>query len=207
MGSTATVSLLHSLDIPCTPFYSAKRLALTVAHCGDTRALLCSTNGGQVQSLTEKHHADARGEAARLRRLGTGLITDSYGEARWMGAVENTRGLGDGVFKRFGVTPEPQMTSRILYSPEWAYLIMVSDGVSSILSDQEVVDVARHAKTPKAAADNIVAFAEELGTEDNASAMVIPLAGWGKIDGPDKTKDLRVYRQNQAVGSERQRRM
>jgi len=84
---------------------------------------------------------------------------------------------------------------------------MVSDGVSSILSDQEVVDVARHAKTPKAAADNIVAFAEELGTEDNASAMVIPLAGWGKIDGPDKTKDLRVYRQNQAVGSERQRRM
>ena len=84
---------------------------------------------------------------------------------------------------------------------------MVSDGVSSILSDQEVVDVARHAKAPKAAADSIVAFAEELGTEDNASAMVIPLAGWGKIDGPDKTKDLRVYRQNQAVGSERQRRM
>ncbi|EEB97555.1 hypothetical protein MPER_03103, partial [Moniliophthora perniciosa FA553] len=31
--------------------------------------------------------------------------------------------------------------------------------------------------------------------------------GWGKIIGPDKTKELREYRRKQAVGSERQRRM
>jgi protein phosphatase PTC6 len=84
---------------------------------------------------------------------------------------------------------------------------MISDGVSSTLSDQEIVDIARHGSTPLNAASAIVSFAEELGTEDNASAIIIPLAGWGKIEGPDKTKDLRVYRQNQAVGSERQRRM
>lgn len=49
----------------------------------DTRILLCSTNGGQVLAMTEDHHAETRGEAARLRRLGgTGLITDSFGEAR-----------------------------------------------------------------------------------------------------------------------------
>jgi protein phosphatase PTC6 len=75
------------------------------------------------------------------------------------------------------------------------------------LSDQEVVDLARYAKLPSKAANDIVSFAEELGTQDNATAVVIPLAGWGKVTGPDKTKDLRVYRQNQAVGSERQRRM
>ena len=33
-GATASVALLHSLDIPSTPFYAAKRVALTVAHCG-----------------------------------------------------------------------------------------------------------------------------------------------------------------------------
>lgn len=110
-GSTASVALFQSLDTPATAFFAADMVAMTVAHCGcglvylfilghaegdenrDTRILLCSTNGGQVCPMTESHHAESRGEAARLRRLGgTGLITDSFGEARWMGALENTRG-------------------------------------------------------------------------------------------------------------------
>jgi protein phosphatase PTC6 len=91
--------------------------------------------------------------------------------------------------------------------PEWAYIVFVSDGISSVLSDDEVVDLARDAPDPKAAAERILAFAQELGSEDNATAIVVPLAGWGKIRGPDKTKELRDYRQRQSVGSERQRRM
>ncbi|KAG5653598.1 hypothetical protein H0H81_012105 [Sphagnurus paluster] len=90
---------------------------------------------------------------------------------------------------------------------DWAYLVFVSDGVSSILSDEEVVDLARNARDPKSAAESILAFAQELGGDDNATALVVPLAGWGKIQGPDRTKELREYRRQQAVGSERQRRM
>lgn len=85
--------------------------------------------------------------------------------------------------------------------------MLVSDGVSSVVSDDEVVDLARDAADPKQAADRILAFAEEMGSEDNATAIVVPLTGWGMIQGLDKTKDLREYRQRQAVGSERQRRM
>lgn len=33
-GATASVAILHSLDAPATPFFSAQRIALTVAHCG-----------------------------------------------------------------------------------------------------------------------------------------------------------------------------
>lgn len=33
-GATASVALLHSLDVPSTPFYAAKTIGLTVAHCG-----------------------------------------------------------------------------------------------------------------------------------------------------------------------------
>lgn len=99
----------------------------------DTRVLLTSTENGIVLPLTEKHHADARVEAVRLRRMmGSGLITDSFGEARWMGALENTRrsvsgiihvrsmltkdsfSLGDLKYKPFGVTPEPQVRTLIL---------------------------------------------------------------------------------------------
>ena len=81
---------------------------------------------------------------------------------------------------------------------DWAYIVLVSDGVSSVVSDDEVVDIARNAADPKQAADRILAFAEEMGSEDNATAIVVPLAGWGMIQGPDKTKDLREYRQRQA---------
>lgn len=77
-------------------------------------------------------------------------------------------------------------------------MILVSDGVSSMLSDDEVVDLARDARDPKSAADKILAFAEELGGDDNATAIVVPLAGWGLIRGPDKTKELREYRRQQA---------
>lgn len=106
---------------------------------------------------------------------------------------------------------------------QWAYVVLVSDGVSSIVSDHEVVDLARDAPDPKTAAERILAFVEEMGGEDNATALVVPLAGWGKIQGPDRTKDLREYRRRQAgkyfhalssadihvfaVGNERQRRM
>ncbi|KAJ3854085.1 phosphatase 2C-like domain-containing protein [Lentinula lateritia] len=207
-GATASVAILQSLDAPATPFFSANRLALTVAHCGDTRVLLCSTDGGRVFPMTENHHADARGESIRLRRMmGSSLITDSYGESRWMGALDNTRGLGDLRFKKFGVTAEPEVRTKLLRGGEWAYIVLVSDGVSSTLSDDEIVDLARDAPDPKAAADRILSFVQELGGEDNRTAIVLPLSGWGKIRGPDKTKELREYRRRQAEGSERQRRM
>ena len=77
----------------------------------DTRVLLTAVDEGRVTPMTENHHADTRIEATRLRRsMGSGLILDSFGEARydllqlgcldcadsatfcrWMGALENTR--------------------------------------------------------------------------------------------------------------------
>jgi len=158
--------------------------------------------------MTDNHHADTRVESARLRRMmGTALTTDSFGESRWMGALANTRGLGDLHYKKFGVTPEPEVRTKLLENQDWAFVVLVSDGVTSEVSDDELVDLARNAKDPKEAADRILAYAEEMGSEDNATAIVVPLAGWGKIQGPDRTKDLREYRQQNAVGSERQRRM
>ncbi|KAF9517724.1 hypothetical protein BS47DRAFT_1430712 [Hydnum rufescens UP504] len=206
-GATASVAILHPLELPVTPFFASEYQALTIAHCGDTRVILCSTESGKAFPMTENHHAETRGEAARLRRMGTGLVTDSYGEARWMGAVANTRGLGDSEFKPVGVTPEPEVRRHILKGKDWAFLAFVSDGVSSILSDDEIVDLARDSHDPHSAAQTILAFAEELGSEDNATVIIVPLSGWGTVRGMDRTKELRDYRKKLAVGSERQRRM
>jgi protein phosphatase PTC6 len=81
---------------------------------------------------------------------------------------------------------------------EWACIVLVSDGISSILSDQEIVDLARGAPDPKTAADRILGFSQDLGGDDNATAIVIPLPGWGKVEGHDQTKEFREYRKDQA---------
>lgn len=52
-GSTATVALLHSLDEPRNPFFASEELHLILAHCGDTRALLCTVPEGTAVRLTE----------------------------------------------------------------------------------------------------------------------------------------------------------
>jgi len=60
------------------------------------------------------------------------------------------------------------------------------------------VDVARGAPNPKKAAEQILSYSEELGGEDNATVVVLPLSGWGQIQGPDRTHALREYRKEQA---------
>jgi len=165
----------------------------------DTRVLLCNTKIGEVIALTEKHHAEARVEADRLRRMGTDrLITDSFGESRWMGAIENTRGFGDTQWKASGVTAEPDVTTRVIDGHEHAYLIMVTDGLTSMLSDQELVDLARRSADPGRAAKTIVHFGEDLGARDNCTCIVVPLAGWGRVGGEDSTLARREYRRAQA---------
>lgn len=131
------------------------------------------------------------------RSPGSAMITDSFGEIRFMGALANTRCLGDLRYKPFGVTPEPEITTKLLENGEWAFIIMVSDGVSSVVSDAEMCGLARNARTPKDAAAAILSFAEEMGSEDNSTALVLPLAGWGQVQGPDHTAELRKYRQVQ----------
>lgn len=114
-GSTATVALLHSLDLPHSfPYYAASLISLTVAHLGDTTCLLATSSQGRARRLTEPHHGDSRVEGERLRTSGTGIVTDSFGESRWGGTLANTRGIGDREFKSLGVIGEPEVTKRVL---------------------------------------------------------------------------------------------
>jgi protein phosphatase PTC6 len=73
-------------------------------------------------------------------------------------------------------------------------MILFSDGVSSVVSDDEIAGLARYAPTPREAAKRIVAYAEDVGARDNSTALVVPLAGWGKVRGPDATSELRAFR-------------
>ena len=46
---------------------------------------------------------------------------------------------------------------------DWAFLVLVSDGITDSMSDQEIVDLCRGFSDPTRAASNIVKFAEDVG--------------------------------------------
>lgn len=193
-GSTASVVLVHSLDKPSAPWFASQYVSLTTIHLGDTRFLLCPTADGRAVPLTTYHHPDEPTEAERLSRLGAGVVTDSFGENRWMGTMANTRAFGDADAKRFGVTPEPDVSTHILRGADFAFAIGFSDGISDVVSDQEIVDLCHGAAHPQDAAKRVLRYAENLGAVDNATVLCIPLAGWGKVRGEDSTKAQRRER-------------
>jgi protein phosphatase PTC6 len=77
-------------------------------------------------------------------------------------------------------------------------MVLVTDGITSRISDQEIIDLARNSIDPTRAAKTIVHFAEDLAAQDNCTCVVVPLAGWGKVGGRDGTEERREYRRKQA---------
>lgn len=200
-GSTASVALI-STPTP-VPFWNpATPSTLIVAHVGDTRILLCRTSDGKAVPLTLNHHPSTPVEANRLRRFAATFITDSFGEER-MGGLANTRAFGDVGSKRMGVSAEPQITKTDLKPAEYSFAVLMSDGISGHLDDQEIVDVVKEAKTPAQAAQDLVGYATEVSEDgDNATALVVRLGGWERRNegggGALGTKEQRDFRRQDA---------
>jgi protein phosphatase PTC6 len=200
-GSTASIALV-STPSPTPFWHPSSTSTLIAAHVGDTRILLCRTNDGAAVPLTANHHPSLPVEATRLRRYATSFVTDSFGEERVLG-LANTRAFGDIGSKRIGVSAEPQLTTVQIPPAGFAFMVLVSDGVSGHLGDQEIVDIVKEAKTPEQASQSLVSFAvETAGEADNATALVVRLGGWERRNegggGSLGTKEQRDYRKREA---------
>ncbi|KAL9126799.1 MAG: hypothetical protein Q9217_004212, partial [Psora testacea] len=153
-GSTASVALI-STPTPTPFWHPSTSSTLITAHVGDTRILLSRVFDGAPIPLTTDHHPSTPSEASRLRRWATTFVTDSFGEER-MSGLANTRAFGDISFKRMGVSAEPEIRSIELKPSEYAFMVMVSDGVSGVMSDQEIIDTVKEAKTPELGAWELI---------------------------------------------------
>ncbi|CAI6336510.1 unnamed protein product [Periconia digitata] len=208
-GSTCSIALI-STPTPSPFWHPSSPSTLITAHVGDTRILLCDTATGQAIPLTSNHHPSLPEEATRLRRYAATFVTDSFGEERVSG-LANTRAFGDTTSKRIGVSAEPEIR-RVEISPaKYSFLVLVSDGVSGHLSDQEIVDVVKEARTPEQAARDVTAFATEVATDaDNATTLVVRLGGWERRSegglGSLGTKEMRDWRKDEASDPRRGRR-
>jgi protein phosphatase PTC6 len=200
-GSTCSVAIV-STPTP-TPFWNpATPSSMLVAHVGDTRIILCSTATGAGIPLTTNHHPSSPVESTRLRRYATTFVTDSFGEERISG-LANTRSFGDIASKRIGVSAEPEIKRVELAPAEYSFIVLISDGVSGTINDQEVVDIVKEAKTPEQGARDVVSFATEVSTEgDNATCICIRLGGWERRQeggvGSLGTKESRQWKRDLA---------
>jgi protein phosphatase PTC6 len=200
-GSTCSVALI-STPTPTPFWHPASPSTLITAHVGDTRILLCRTDTGLAVPLTTNHHPSMPEEATRLRRYAAAFVTDSFGEERVSG-LANTRSFGDMASKRIGVSAEPEIRRIELMPAEYSFMVLVSDGVSGALSDQEIVDIVKEAKTPEQAARDVTSFATEVSTDaDNATTLVVRLGGWERRSegglGSLGTKEMRDWRKEEA---------
>lgn len=209
-GSTASVALI-STPTPAPFWHPNAHSTIVVAHVGDTRILLCETATGLALPLTSDHHPSSPTESRRLTRFAeSSLVTDSFGEERISG-LANSRAFGDMRSKRIGVSAEPELTRLQLGPAQFSFLALVSDGVSGTLSDQEIVDVIKEARTPEEGARMVVGYATEVSVNgDNATCLVVRLGGWERRSegglGSLGTKEMRDARRAEADDPRRGRR-
>ncbi|KAL0940858.1 protein phosphatase 2c domain containing protein [Colletotrichum truncatum] len=211
-GSTASVALI-STPTPAPFWHPNAQSTLIVAHVGDTRILLCQTTTGLAQPLTSDHHPTTPTESRRLRRYapaGSMVSGDSFGEERIMG-LANSRSFGDMRSKRIGVSAEPEITRVEIGPAEYSFIVLMSDGISGTLSDQEIVDVIKEARTPEQGAKDVVEYATEVSHDgDNATCLVVRLGGWERRSeggvGSLGTKEIRDKRRAEALDPRRGKR-
>lgn len=201
-GSTCSVAMI-STPTPTPFWHPASPSSLVTSHVGDTRIILCTTSDGTARPLTTDHHPSSPGEGNRLRRYAATFVTDSFGEERMTG-LANTRAFGDMQSKRIGVSAEPEIQRLEMKPAEYSFLVLVSDGISGTLNDQEIVDIVKEAKTPDQGAKDVVGFATEVSKEgDNATALVVRLGGWERRSeggvGSMGTKEGRDWRRQEAT--------
>ncbi|KAL1856173.1 Phosphatidylinositol-3-phosphatase SAC1 [Paecilomyces lecythidis] len=207
-GSTCSVAMI-STPTPTPFWHPSAPSSLLISHVGDTRILLCSTASGEAIPVTSVHHPSSPIEGSRLRRYAASFVTDSFGEER-MSGLANTRAFGDIQSKRIGVSAEPEIRRIEMGPAEYSFLVLMSDGVSDALSDQEVADIIKEAKTPEQGSKDVVNFATEVSNVgDNATCLVIRLGGWERrLEGglgSMGTKESRDWRRQEATDPRRSR--
>jgi protein phosphatase PTC6 len=93
---------------------------------------------------------------------------------------------------------------------EFSFLVLMSDGISGTLHDQEIVDIIKEARTPEQGARDVVNFATEISKDaDNATCLVVRLGGWERrLEGglgSMGTKEARDFRRQDATDPRRSR--
>ena len=130
---------------------------LSLAHVGDSLAYLL--RGKQLSCLTDDH-------SWVHEQVAAGILTEEEAKSHPLKNVV-TRALGGGA----SVAPDLQ---ELVFSPGDRY-IFCSDGLTTMLSDDEIRDVLLAEKTPRAMCEKLIELANEKGGVDNITVVIVSI--------------------------------
>ncbi|CCK72061.1 type 2C protein phosphatase PTC6 KNAG_0I02760 [Huiozyma naganishii CBS 8797] len=186
-------------------------LKLVVTQVGDSRVLICDSSG-LAHNLSTPHHVTSARESQRLDTKVREADLDAFGDARFLNNYANTRSFGDLPAKIHGLSAEPDIfsylvgntrdlpyseRSKLQFGGDECFVALVTDGVSDLLVDQEIVDLITttvngrglRTATPQLVAEEVIKFIVSIAPKhaDNATCLVLRLSNWGNWPTLDRT--------------------
>ncbi|THU66941.1 hypothetical protein C4D60_Mb05t19470 [Musa balbisiana] len=144
---------------------------LWIANIGDSRAVLAKS--GEIIQMSTDHEPDS--ERERIETRG-GFVSNMPGDvARVNGQLAVSRAFGDKNLKTLlSSDPDIQVEDT---SSETELLILASDGLWKVMSNEEAVNLARKIKNPLAAAKQLTLEAFNRDSKDDISCIVVRFKG------------------------------
>jgi PPM family protein phosphatase len=141
---------------------------VSLAHVGDSRAY--RLRGGELEQLTRDHSL-----VAELER--SGQITAEAAEHHPQRSI---------ITRALGPEPDVEVDTYTLAGRDGDLFLICSDGLTSMISDDEVASILRSAGSLDEAADELVRAANQSGGKDNITVILFRL---GEGEAPEPADD------------------
>ncbi len=135
---------------------------VSLGHVGDSRAYLL--RDGQLEQVTRDHSL-----VAELER--TGQITREAAEHHPQRSI---------ITRALGPEPDVEVDTYTVPGRDGDLFLLCSDGLTSMLSDDELAGIARHASSLDTAASELIQAANQSGGKDNITVVLFRLGDDGE---------------------------
>ncbi|KAG6387073.1 hypothetical protein SASPL_152255 [Salvia splendens] len=140
---------------------------VVVANVGDSRAVVC--RNGEAKQVSVDH--EALKERKMVESKG-GFVSHKPGNVpRVDGQLAMTRAFGDGRLKAH-ITSRPDIAIEMI-DEQTEFIVLASDGVWHVMSNEEAVDCIRGMKDGGEAAKELINQALSRGSKDDISCVVV----------------------------------
>jgi PPM family protein phosphatase len=145
---------------------------VSIGHVGDSRAY--RLRDGDLEQLTKDHSL-----VAELER--SGQITAEAAEHHPQRSI---------ITRALGPEPDVEVDTYTLVGREGDAFLLCSDGLTSMISDDEIASILRSAKSLDEAADALVRAANQSGGKDNITVVLFRLGGAGDDGAPGEDETI-----------------
>jgi serine/threonine protein phosphatase PrpC len=145
---------------------------VSLGHVGDSRAY--RMRDGELEQLTKDHSL-----VAELER--SGQITAEAAEHHPQRSI---------ITRALGPEPDVEVDTYTLAGREGDLFLLCSDGLTSMISDEEVESIMRSADSLDAAAGALVRAANQSGGKDNITVVLFRLGAAGEDRGPAEDETI-----------------